>query len=144
MPTQRACQLIMMYSKKTFPSELALMLAISGGEYSRALFDLSTHLSDVRCREHCRPILEAVICAGHVQVSLHLQCSHSIISPSVCQILGRREHALEAIRRQWSPSSTCSRPPCRVQCGAVLASSLGNLSNHLSNLGYRGMHWRPF
>lgn len=120
MPTQRACQLIMMYSKRTFPSELALMWAISGGEYSRALFDLSNRLSYVGCREEAlQAILEAVdlrrsLAAGHPATMQSLD--HLSIRLSD---LGRREHALEAIleavglRRHFAAD-------CRVQCGSCI------------------------
>jgi len=145
MPTQRACQLIMMYSKKTFPSELALMLAISGGEYSRAYLTSPTicRMSDV----------ESI--AGHsgggglrrsrARSACYLQCSHSIISPSVCQISDVESMHWRPFWRQWVSVVNLQQTtlPRSMRCGSCIFP--GKSLQPLSNLRIpRGCTWRPF
>ena len=131
-----------MCSQRTFPSESALRMAISGIECSTAIHKISNRLSYLGRREDAlEASLESVDLrrrlAADRPATFNTDLAKSLNSLSHClSDLGRRGDALAAILEAVDLYQRLAGDP-PAAFNSDLADSLYNISNCQSNLGYR-------
>jgi hypothetical protein len=123
-------------SKMTYPTEMALVMTISGNEYAQALCQLSAQFSYMNCPEE---VLQAI----QEAVNLHQQfavCSPAVFTVDLTSLLKILFDQLSDLVETIWEAVDLFRSLAADTLGsfnAVLTSSLHALSNRLSDLNHQ-------